>query len=296
MQITLDRANTTKSQPVRPVGTTSRIAVRFWGTRGGIACPGAQTARYGGNTSCVEVQFDDHLLIFDAGTGLRRLGETLLARGGAVKADIFFSHFHIDHVCGLPFFVPCYLPTSQLRIWGASLPQGRTTKQALSAMMVDPLFPVGLEEFKAKIEYRDFQPGETLRPYADTALRTLPLNHPGGCTGYRLDFGNKSIAYVTDTEHKPGILDRNVLELAKDADLLIYDANYTDEEFPRFIGWGHSTWQEGVRIADAAGVDTLVLFHHDPKHHDELLDRIDAEAERIRPGTIVGREDLEIHV
>jgi len=296
MQITLERTTAEKLRPARPVGTASHIAVRLWGARGGIACPGPQTAKYGGNTACVEVHFDDHLLIFDAGTGLRRLGEKLLARGEAVKADIFFSHFHIDHVCGLPFFVPCYIPTSQLRIWGASLPRGRTTKQALSAMMVDPLFPVGLDEFKAKVEYRDFQPGETLRPHADIVLRTLPLNHPGGCTGYRLEYGNKSIAYVTDTEHQPGILDKNVLELAEGADLLIYDANYTDEEFSRFIGWGHSTWQQGVRIADAAHVETLLLFHHDPKHHDEMLDGIDREVKKIRPGTIVGREDQEILV
>lgn len=296
MQIVLDRATDSKSQAARPAGSANRLAVRFWGTRGGIACPGSQTARYGGNTSCVELRFGDHLLIFDAGTGLRQLGEAVLARGNAVKADIFFSHFHMDHVCGLPFFVPCYLPTSQIRIWGATGPDGRTTKQALSALMADPLFPVSMEEFKAKIEFRDFRPGDKLNPYSDATLRTMPLNHPGGCAGYRLDFGNKSLAYVTDTEHKPGTLDRNVLELADGADMLIYDANYTDEEFPRYVGWGHSTWQEGVRLADAAGVDTLVLFHHDPKHHDEMLDRIGAEAQRARPGTIVGREDLEIQI
>src|SRR5262249_50429390 len=142
---------------------------------------------------------------------------------------------------------------------------GRSTKEALGTLMADPLFPVGLDEFKAKIEYRDFRVGETLKPHRDVTLRTLPLNHPGGCTGYRLDFGDKSIAYVTDTEHKPGILDRNVLDLARGADLMIYDANYTEEEFPRYVGWGHSTWQQGVRLADAADVETLVLFHHDPK-------------------------------
>jgi phosphoribosyl 1,2-cyclic phosphodiesterase len=296
MQIILDRTVSSKSQVSRPLRTTNHLTVRLWGARGGIACPGPQTAKYGGNTACVEVRFGDHLLIFDAGTGLRRLGDALLAKGGPIKADIFFSHFHMDHVCGLPFFVPCYIPTNQLRIWGASPPHGRTTKEALSVMMADPLFPVGLDEFKAKIEYRDFRAGETLKPHSNATLRTMPLNHPGGCTGYRLDFGNKSIAYVTDTEHKPGTLDRNVLDLAGGADLLIYDANYTDEEFPKYVGWGHSTWQEGVRLADAADVDTLVLFHHDPKHNDELLDCINTEAERMRPGTIVGREDLEIHV
>jgi phosphoribosyl 1,2-cyclic phosphodiesterase len=272
------------------------LAVRVWGARGGIACPDPQTAKYGGNTACVEVRLGDRLFIFDGGTGMRRLGEKLAATGAPLNADIFFSHFHMDHVCGLPFFIPAYMPANQLRLWGGSLQRERTTKQALSALMTDPLFPVGLDEFKAKIEFRDFRPGETLKPSSEGTLRTAPLNHPGGCTGYRLDFRGKSIAYVTDTEHKPGMLDRNVLDLVENADLLIYDANYTDDEFAKHIGWGHSTWQEGVRLADAAGVDRLVLFHHDPQHTDDMLDRIGAEVDAIRPGTVVGREGLEIHV
>jgi phosphoribosyl 1,2-cyclic phosphodiesterase len=296
MEIMLDCPPRSDTRVPRATVTSSELAVRFWGVRGGIACPDPQTAKYGGNTACVEVRFGDNLLIFDAGTGLRRLGETLVAKGSMVNADIFYSHFHMDHVCGLPFFIPCYIPTNRLRLWGGNLSSGRTTKQALSTMMADPLFPVGLDEFKAKIEFCDFRPGETLRPYPDATLRTAPLNHPGGCTGYRLEFGGKAIAYVTDTEHRPGTLDQNVLDLAEGADLLIYDANYTDDEFSKHIGWGHSTWQEGVRLADAAGADTLVLFHHDPQHHDDMLDRIGAEVEAKRPGTIVGREGLEIYV
>jgi phosphoribosyl 1,2-cyclic phosphodiesterase len=296
MQIMLDRPPHSVSDLPRSAAAPSDLAVRFWGVRGGIACPDPQTVKYGGNTSCIEVRFGDRILIFDGGTGLRRLGEKLVGTGSALKTDIFYSHFHMDHVCGLPFFTPCYIPTNQLRLWGANFQSGRTTKQALSAMMADPLFPVGLDEFKAKIEFCDFRPGETLRPYADATLRTAPLNHPGGCIGYRLDFGGKAIAYVTDTEHKPGILDQNVLDLAEGADLLIYDANYTDDEFSKHVGWGHSTWQEGVRLADAASVDTLVLFHHDPQHHDDALDRIGAEVEARRPGTVVAREGLEIQI
>jgi phosphoribosyl 1,2-cyclic phosphodiesterase len=296
MQIMLDRPPNSKSGEPFTTVAPSQLAIRFWGVRGGIACPDPQTAKYGGNTACVEVRFGDKLLIFDGGTGIRRLGEMLMASGSPLNADIFYSHFHMDHVCGLPFFTPCYIPTSRLRLWGGSLRLGQTTKQALSAMMADPLFPVGLDEFKAKIEYCDFRAGETLEPHTNATLRTAPLNHPGGCTGYRLDFGEKAIAYVTDTEHTPGVLDENVLDLIDGADVLIYDANYTDDEFSKHIGWGHSTWQEGVRLADAADVNTLVLFHHDPQHHDDILDRIGAEVEARRPGTIVGREGLEIHV
>jgi phosphoribosyl 1,2-cyclic phosphodiesterase len=296
MQVMLDRPPLSKSQVPRLAANPGQLAIRFWGVRGAIACPEPQTAKYGGNTACVEVHCGDRLLIFDGGTGLRRLGEKLVANGSTLKTDIFFSHFHMDHVFGLPFFIPCYVPTNQIRLWGGTSSLGRTTKQALSAMMADPLFPVGLDEFKAKIEFCDFRPGETLNPFPGAKLSTASLNHPGGCTGYRLEFDDKTIAYVTDTEHKPGILDQNVLELINGADLLIYDANYTDDEFPKHIGWGHSTWQEGVRLADAAGVDTLVLFHHDPQHHDDLLDRIGAEVDAKRPGTIVGREGLEIHI
>ena len=134
------------------------------------------------------------------------------------------------------------------------------------------------------------------RSSANVTLRTAPLNHPGRATGYRVEYKNHAIAYVTDTEHRPPQMDRNVLWLAHGADVMIYDCNFTEEEFPRYVGWGHSTWQEGVRIAEAASVKTLVMFHHDPEHDDDFLDRIGAEARKIYPSTIVAREGETLRV
>src|SRR3546814_20313018 len=119
------------------------------------------------------------------------------------------------------------------------------------------------------------------------SLRTAPLNHPNGATGYRVDYGGKSICYITDTEHMPGQPDRNILELIAGADIVIYDSTYTDAEFPRYVSWGHSTWQEGARLADAAGAGRLVIFHHDPSPDDDFMDGIDSDAARATPGTLV---------
>jgi len=272
------------------------ISVHFWGIRGSVACPEAATARYGGNTACVEVRCGDHLLIFDAGTGLRPLGKSLVGTGSDTQADIFFSHCHIDHIVGVPFFAPCYVPSSQLRLWAGNLLPEYRLEQILRRMMAEPLFPIGFDTLKAHIEFHDFRAGDVLKPHANVTLRTAPLNHPGRATGYRVEYKNHAIAYVTDTEHRPPQMDRNVLWLAHGADVMIYDCNFTEEEFPRYVGWGHSTWQEGVRIAEAASVKTLVMFHHDPEHDDDFLDRIGAEARKIYPSTIVAREGETLRV
>jgi len=272
------------------------IAVRFWGVRGSIACPEPTTARYGGNTACVEVRCGDRLLIFDGGTGVRPLGKALIAGGAVTDADIFFSHCHIDHIVGFPFFAPCHVPTTQLRLWAGNLLPEYRIEDILRRMMADPLFPIGFADLKATIAFHDFRAGETLRPHPGVTLRTAPLNHPGRATGYRLEYANRSLAYITDTEHRPGLPDRNVLWLARGADLMIYDCNFTDEEFPRYVGWGHSTWQEGVRIAEAAGVKKLAMFHHDPDHDDAFLDRIGAEAATLRADTIVASEGTTLRI
>jgi phosphoribosyl 1,2-cyclic phosphodiesterase len=275
----------------RSVPERDTFSVRFWGVRGSIPCPGPDYVRYGGNTSCVEIRCGDRLLIFDGGTGLRALGKDLEPQA-PLDADLFFSHTHFDHVSGLPFFKPLFGAANRFRLWAGHLLPGRSLREVLCDMMVAPLFPVPIEAFAAETSYRDFEAGETLHPQPGIVLRTARLNHPNGATGYRIDHAGKSLCYVTDTEHVPGRPDPNILALIQGADLVIYDGTYTDAEFPKFASWGHSTWQEGVRLAEAAGAGRLVVFHHDPGHDDAFMDQVAAEAERARPGTIVAREGL----
>ena len=283
---------------VAPVSTDKSsgddFRVRFWGVRGSIAAPGPSTARYGGNTSSIEVRCGGRLLMLDAGTGLRYLGGTLLAEA-PIDSDIFFTHTHFDHVCGLPFFKPFFQPQNSFRLWAGHLGGGMTLHRVLREFMMAPLFPVPPEIFKSKIEYRDFKGGETLTPASGITVRTAVLNHPDGATGYRIEYGGKSVCYVTDTEHVPGSPDRNVLGLIQDADIAIYDCMYTDEEYAKsYVGWGHSTWQEAVRLCKTARVKKLVVFHHDPDHDDDRMDAIGREVAAAMPGAIVAREGLEL--
>jgi phosphoribosyl 1,2-cyclic phosphodiesterase len=270
------------------------FTVRFWGVRGSIACPGPDTVRYGGNTSCVEIRCGEHLLIFDGGTGLRLVGNELIGMGGSLDIDLFYSHTHFDHICGLPFFAPCYEARSRIRIWAGHL-DGIGIEAVLKKMMAAPLFPIPMGIFAAKIAFVDFAAGTTLDPYPGIRLFTAPLNHPNGATGYRIEYRQKAVAYVTDTEHRPDGPDENVLRLVDGVDVMIYDATYTDAEYPKHRAWGHSTWEEGVRLANVAGVGTLVLFHHDPGHDDAFMDQIATAAADARPGTIVAQEGLVLH-
>ncbi len=275
--------------------TKDGIQVRFWGVRGSIACPGESYVRYGGNTSCVEMRCGPHLLIFDGGTGLRELGRTLEG-APALDADIFFSHSHLDHVAGVPFFRPLFDAKNRFRLWAGHLKPERGLMDVLCQMMAAPLFPVPPAAFDADTEFNDFTAGERLEPRPGVAIDTAPLNHPNGATGYRVGYGGRAVAYVTDTEHERERLDPNILGLIQGADLLIYDSTYTETEYPAYVGWGHSTWQHGVSLADAAKVGRLVIFHHAPNHDDPFMDAVAAEAERRRPGTVVAREGMLLSV
>jgi len=272
------------------------FSVKFWGVRGSIACPGPDTVRYGGNTSCLEIRCGDRLFIFDAGTGLRLLGQSLMEKslkdGGGVDACLYLTHTHFDHICGLPFFAPLFVPGNHFRLAAGHLKPETGLKQVLVEMMMAPLFPIPPSVFQAQVSYTDFAAGEALSPGGDVVIRTAPLNHPNRATGYRVEYDGRSICYITDTEHVIGAPDQNILGLIQGADLVIYDATYTDDEYPAYAGFGHSTWQEGVRLADAAAVKTLVIFHHEPSHDDDQMDAIAAEAEAMRPGTVVAREGM----
>lgn len=276
----------------------NQFTVHFWGVRGSIPCPGPHTVRYGGNTPCVEMQVGSNRLVFDGGTGLRVLGQSLMSKM-PVEAHIFFTHSHWDHMQGFPFFMPGFVKGNTFHIYGAIAPDGSTVEQRLNDQMLHPNFPVPLQIMQANLDFSDVIPGQPIH-INDIIVETAPLNHPGEAVGYRVNWCGGAAAYITDTEHFADRLDENVLWLSRDADILIYDSTYTDEEYhlpsrPK-IGWGHSTWQEAVRIAKAAAVKTLVIFHHDPSHDDEFLDRIGQEAAQKFSGAIMAREGMELKV
>lgn len=258
------------------------MKVTLWGTRGSLATPGPETTRYGGNTSCVEVRADDgSVLVLDAGTGIRRLGDAIADR--VPRVDLLLTHLHMDHIQGLGFFEPLFRPAVEVHIWGpSSTTQDLRTR--LGRYLSPPLFPVRLRDLPRQPELHDaVQAGRfEIGPFT---VHAELVCHPGPTVGYRIEADGASLAYMPD--HEPalghGALptdpdDIPGLGLAEDVDLLIHDAMYTAEEYPRHVGWGHSSLADAMRFAAAARVRRLVPFHHDPSHGDDLLDRVFAEA------------------
>ena len=282
----------THAKTLAQAHAADELVVHFHGVRGTIACPGGEYIRYGGNTACIEIRCGSHLVILDAGTGLRPLGVEL-TQNGKIDCALLLSHTHLDHIAGLPFFVPLFLKGNKIQLWAGHLAgQGETLKQVIKRIMAAPLFPIPLEALSAEINFRDFSAGETFELQPGVKVRTAPLNHPNGATGYRLEYAGRSVCYVTDTEHVEGRLDKNILGLIEGADVFIYDSTYTAEEYPRYRGWGHSTWQEGVRLADAAEVKLFTVFHHAPEHDDNTMDEIAAAVRRARPASTIAHEGM----
>ena len=275
-----------------------QFIIHFWGVRGSIACPGTATVKYGGNTPCVEMLVGGYRLIFDAGTGIHVLGQSLLSHL-PVSGHLFFSHSHWDHIQGFPFFSPAFMEGNEFDIYGGVIPHGVTIEHRLHDQMNQPNFPVPLQVMGANLRFHNLDYNDEIK-LGDVTIATGMLNHPGGAMGYRVSWRDYAVAYITDTEHFPDRLDRNILALAADADVLIYDSMYTDAEYyhPQTskVGWGHSTWQEGVKIARAANVKQLVIFHHDPNHDDRFMDAIEVESQQTFPGSIVAREGMKILV
>ena len=278
--------------------------VTFWGTRGSIPTPGAHTARYGGNTPCVAVEGPQgELVILDAGTGIRALGLELVERqNGAVNAEILLSHAHWDHIQGLPHFKPFFAPGNWVRIWGSR--QGTTSLEAILRQQMDPaVFPVPLDALSAKLTVQQVDAAEfTVSAFT---VRSFQLRHPGTTLGYRLtpSGGGPSMAYVTDNELGPAGNYRtsptwrdDFVAFLKGVELLIHDAMYTPSELETHRGWGHSTFEEAVAVAADAGVDRLVLFHHEPEHGDSAIDELVAVARqqarrRGRPAEVLAAQE-----
>ena len=276
----------------------NKFQINFWGVRGSIPCPGLETVRYGGNTPCIEMEVGGERLIFDGGTGLRVLGESLLKKM-PLTAHLFFTHSHWDHIQGFPFFTPAFVKGNTFKIYGTVSPNGSTMKQRLQDQMLHPNFPVPLQIMQSDLQFYPLEVGEKLH-IGSIVVENALLNHPGEAIGYRVNWNDYGAAYITDTEHFPDGLGENVFKLAKGADVVIIDATYTDEEYydPQLgkVGWGHSTWEEAVKLAKAAEVKKLVIFHHDPSHNDDFLDGIAAEAAAAFPGTILAREGESLNL
>jgi phosphoribosyl 1,2-cyclic phosphodiesterase len=273
----------------------SAFVVRFWGVRGSIACPSPSHARYGGNTSCVQLDLGGTQVILDAGTGMRGLGRRLLGRGER-DASLLLTHVHWDHTAGLPFFRPLYSEACAMRVFACGLQSLGGVREVLSGQMAAPNFPVPLSALRARLEFQDLVAGDAFALSPTVWVRTAGLNHPDGATGYRVEHAGRALCYVTDTEHTPGEPDEQVLSLIEGADLVIYDSTYTDAELPAHVGWGHSTWQEGIRLCRRASAKRLALFHHDPDHDDAFMDQVEADARAIWPAAFAAREGMQLEV
>ena len=267
------------------------LAVKFWGVRGSIACPSPEHVVYGGNTSCLEVFAGDHRIVLDAGTGIRNLGKDFI-RDGVKNGVLMLTHTHWDHINGFPFFGPAFMPNNQFTISAGHLAKAGGVENVLASQMANPTFPVPLEALQANLSFEDFEAGDSWSMDGGVQVKTAPLNHPNGATGYRIEYGGKVLCYVTDTEHVMGKPDESVLRLIEGADLVVYDSTYTDEEFPAKIGWGHSTWQEGIRLCKTANVRQLAIFHHDLDHNDDFMRQLELDARAEWAGAIVAREGM----
>jgi phosphoribosyl 1,2-cyclic phosphodiesterase len=268
--------------------------VKVWGTRGSISTPGKETIRYGGNTPCVEVRLTNgELLILDAGTGIRKLGESLIERGESIKAYIFISHPHWDHIQGFPFFKPAFVSGNELTIVG-----GETDKVSLERMISDQMnkvyFPVQLNELKATLRFLPVKEEEF--DVFDAHVQTIYLNHPTFAIGYRITHNGKTLVYISDNEpfdrrvaerirnvekwvtdrylRIKGDPNKRIFDFVRDADVLFHDTTYTPEEYVDRVGWGHSHYLFTLKVAAEGNVKRLVLFHHDPAHSDDKIDDI----------------------
>ncbi len=254
------------------------MRVRVWGSRGSIAAPGPDTVRYGGNTSCVEVRLDDgFIVILDAGTGARALGMALQEEAPP-RIDLLLTHLHVDHLQGLGFFRPIWSPETELHIWGP--PSTMTSlRERVETYFSPPLFPVHLSQVPARTVFHDAPEGQWT--IGGATVTSQPIVHPGPTLGFRIEVDGRALTYLTD--HEPGLaMDLSAVApewisgfaLAQDAEVLIHDCQYTDEEYRAHVGWGHSSTSQVATFAEKAGAQRLVLFHHDPLHSDDQLDRM----------------------
>jgi phosphoribosyl 1,2-cyclic phosphodiesterase len=276
------------------------VRVKVWGCRGSLAAPGPDTVRYGGNTSCVEVRLaDGTIVVLDAGTGIRALGLSLEAEG-VKRVHLCLSHLHLDHLQGLGFFAPLFDADAEVHIWGPRSPV-RSLAERIGTYLSPPLFPVRLSQIPSRLVFHDVsEEGWTI---GEAKVFAVPVSHPDSTVGYRIEEGGRVLAYIPDHEPALGI-DITTVEpnwisghgLAADADLLLHDAQYSAEEYPDHVGWGHSSIDDAIAFGRATRASRLLLFHHDPSHSDDVLERLEALAVPKHPSVGLAREGMSVEV
>lgn len=279
----------------RSPATDDGLTLRFWGVRGSTPVCGPEYAEFGGSTPCLEVRCGERLFIVDAGSGLYNCGQhnrTNLPK----EIDLLFSHLHLDHTGGLPFFKPAVFdPERVINTWCGNL-DGASAKGALDRLYAPPLFPVTLDVLPCTLKHHGFRAGETLTFPDGARVDTIPLNHPQGSVGYRFEHAGRRLCIVSDVEHTDPWPDAALMRFVAGADLMVYDGMFTDCEYPACRGWGHSTWQKGVELAQAAGVKALAIIHLHPGHSDATLLGVEADMQALMPTAYIARERQSVRV
>lgn len=277
--------------------------IKFWGVHGSLPRPGRSTLKYGGNTACVEVRAGGTLIVFDAGTGIRDLGDDLCTRmkergpDERIRGHIFFSHLHWDHVQGFPFFAPAYVGGNEFHLYAAA-GLNDTIYKLMQHQMAEPNFPVCLDQLGASIFYHDLEGGQRIH-IDGVEILTQTMNHPGGSLGYRIEAEGKVLVYASDTEYLAHCT-ATMVEFIRGADVLIHDGMFTPEQYQGLVdncsreSWGHSTWEGATEIAKLAGVEHLVLFHHG--NADDVVDEIERKARERFPCSTAAYEGLELEI
>jgi phosphoribosyl 1,2-cyclic phosphodiesterase len=278
------------------------MRARIWGCRGSLAAPGPETVRYGGNTSCVEVELSDgSVIVLDAGTGIRPLGNALAARHEEHPINVLLTHLHMDHLQGLAFFAPLWSEDTELHVWGPRHPT-RTLADRVANYLSEPLFPIHLSDVPSQPHFHEIHDDEFT--IGSARIIVQPVSHAGPTVGYRIEDNGFSLAYISDHEPARGVDFKSLgsewmsgFPLCENVDVLIHDSQYSEEEYPSHVGWGHSSIDHVVHLGNTAKVRQLVLYHHDPGHSDDTLESMHARACELWEGDtppVLAYEGMEI--